>query len=349
MPKRKLSNLLRLTIQNPGIIIVVIMENIYGVLSDSILSLKEKLRGILENSDKNVVREFFEQADDLRKVHFKNQVSLCAIINAKSGKCGEDCSYCAQSARHKADIESYPLVEPEVIIKKAREAFEQKASCFSIVTSGRGIDSQKEISSIARTIELLAKKFPTLKRSASLGIINKENLATLRDAGLEKYHHNLESSKNFFPNISKTHSFEEKTNVVLMTKALGLEICSGGIFGLGESWDDRIDLALTLNRLKVDSVPINFLNPIKGTPMGSRPLVDATEALKIIALFRIILRDRDIKVCGGRAIVLKDEDKLIFGSGASGMMIGNYLTTSGLSFDRDQGILRELGLVAVCR
>lgn len=324
------------------------MENIYGILSDSILSLKEKLRKVLSSNDEGELADFFSSADDLRKVHFKNKVSLCAIVNAKSGLCTEDCAFCAQSGKFKTKIKTYPLLTPQEILKSAEVASANGVNCFSIVTSGKGLNNDKELSSIAKSIELIAKKFPSLKRSASLGIINEKSLKILRDAGLQKYHHNLETSKAFFPNVSKTHSFEERSIVILTAKVLGFEICSGGIFGLGESWDDRIDLGLTLKRLKVDSIPINFLNPVKGTNLERREILNPKEALLIIALFRILLPDRDIKICGGRNAALGNEDHKIFSSGASGMMVGNYLTVSGNDFERDLKMIKNLGLLLLC-
>lgn len=324
------------------------MENIYGVMIDSVSSLKEKLKKIITSNSEEEIARFISQADDLRKIRFKNKVTLCAIVNAKCGKCTEDCAFCSQSARFDTKIDTYPLISPEEILKKAGEASLNHAGCFSIITSGRGVYDKKEIASIAKALGLLSKKFPHLKRSASLGIISEHTLRILKDAGLQKYHHNLETSKRFFPNISKTHTYEEKVNVILAAKSIGLEVCSGGIFGMGEDWDDRIDLALNLKRLKVDSVPINFLNPIKGTNLESMPHLKPKDAFLIIALFRMLLPDTDIKVCGGRNAVLKDEDDKIFSSGASGMMIGNYLTTAGCDPKRDLDMLKRLSLEPLC-
>lgn len=286
----------------------------------------------------------FELADKIRKKYRKDIVSLCAIINAKSGLCAEDCIFCAQSLRHKTAINRYPFISAEAILEKAKEAVSIKASCFGIVTSGKGIYSEKEISIICEALKLLKQHLPNLHRSASLGIVSKDTLKRLKKAGLECYHHNLETSERFFPNICTTHSYKERLNTIKSAKETGLEVCSGGIFGLGETLRDRIDLALTIRELDADSVPLNFLNPIKGTRCEDFMPIAPLEILKTIAIFRVLLPDKDIRVCGGRNVNLRSLQSMIFFAGASGMMIGNYLTTCGNDPETDLRMIEDLGL-----
>ncbi len=286
----------------------------------------------------------FKLADKIRKKYRKDIVSLCAIVNAKSGLCAENCIFCSQSLHHKSDIARYPFITAEQIFEKAKEAVSIKASCFGIVTSGKGINSEKEISIICDALKRIKKSLPKLHRSASLGIVSKDILIRLKRAGLQCYHHNLETSEGFFPNICTTHSYKERLNTIKSAKEIGLEVCSGGIFGLGETIHDRIDLALTIKNLDVDSVPLNFLNPIKGTKCEKFKPIPPLEILKTIAIFRILLPDKDIKVCGGRNTNLRSLQSMIFYAGASGMMIGNYLTTAGNDPETDLRMIKDLGL-----
>jgi biotin synthase len=224
----------------------------------------------------------------------------------------------------------------------AASARKNGAKRFCIVTSGRGIDSRDDLGNIAHGIRRVRELglFPC----ATLGTLTKEQLACLRDAGLHRYHHNIETSREFFPQICTTHSFDERLDVLNSARSLGLSACSGGILGMGESMDDRIRMAFTLRDLGVDSVPINFLMPITGTPLGHTHALAPLEALHAIALFRLILPEKEIRVCAGRGTGLRSLHPLIFLAGADGFMIGNYLTTSGLDPADDLRMLKDLGL-----
>lgn len=285
--------------------------------------------------------ELFASANKIR-THFRgNTVGLCSIVNAKSGACSEDCSFCAQSSKSKARIEVYPLLRKETILQKAREAKKTGAERFSIVTSGRSI-SEIDLLLIADMISEIRQI--GLIPCASLGMLGEKELSILKSAGLDRYHHNLESSEDFFSQVCSTHSYADKLKTINAVKSIGLSICSGGIFGLGETWQDRIDMAFLLSELDVDSVPINFLIPIKGTALGHRQFLHPFEALKIISIFRFILPQKEIRICGGRMQILGEFNSIVFLAGADSLLIGNYLTTSGRSYEDDFRIIRTYGL-----
>ena len=274
--------------------------------------------------------------------HFKGtRIDLCAVVNAKSGRCSEDCIFCAQSAYYKTDIQTYPLLDINEIIKMAKVAKDNGAHRFGIVTSGKGITSAKEFEKICESIEEISKNSDIIP-CASLGVLSYEQSHCLRDAGLKRYHHNLETAQSHFSKICSTHSFEERVQTILMVKKEGFEVCSGGIFGLGETPEQRIELAFALRDLDVDSVPLNFLNPIAGTPAVKYPPLPPLEILKIIALFRFILPRRDIRMCGGREICLRTLQPLMYFAGANGTLVGNYLTTSGRNPEVDLQEIKDL-------
>jgi len=303
----------------------------------------QEARQLISTIKNNNLLPLFELTDALRQ-HFKgNSVNLCSIINAKSGLCPEDCKFCAQSVHYKTHIKTYPLLRNTTILERAMNAVNSGARGFSIVTSGYGIDNKTELDDIAEAIREITEKTP-LYRCASLGILNESELGYLKNAGLTKYHHNLETSRSFFPNICSTHPYEDDVEAIKAAKLVGLNVCSGGIFGIGETWDDRIELAFTLKELDVDSIPINFLNPIAGTPLAGKQLLSPTECLKIIAMFRLIMPEKDIVICGGREVNLRDMQSMIFYAGANGMMIGGYLTTSGRAIEDDLRMIHDLGL-----
>jgi biotin synthase len=276
------------------------------------------------------------------KEHFRgNTVDLCAIINAKSGSCPEDCSYCAQSAKSSAEIKTFHLVEKEAIIEKAQEAKEGGARRFCIVTSGKKA-SKADLERIAGMVSAVRKL--GLLPCATLGLLSGEDLLLLKDAGLERYHNNLETSERFFSEICTTHTYQDKLKTIREVKSSGLSLCSGGIFGLGETWEDRIDMAFALRDIGPDSVPVNFLTPVKGTRLGVQKLLHPIDALKIISLYRFILPDKEIRVCGGRIQTLGKFNALIFPAGADGLLTGNYLTTLGRNFEDDLKLINQHGL-----
>ncbi len=285
--------------------------------------------------------ELLSLSDKLREEHKDSLVFTCAIINAKSGACSEDCAFCAQSIYHKTKIKIYPLIKTEEILKKAEQMKKSGATRFSIVTSGKR-PTKRELERISEAIYQIKEKVGIMT-CASLGILDKESAIMLKEAGLERYHHNLETSRSFFPNICTTHAYEEDIETVKIAKQVGLKVCSGGIIGLGEGWKHRIELALTLKELNVDSIPINFLNPIAGTKLQNMPLLSPYEALKAVAIFRIINPEKDITICGGRERVLGELQDKVFSAGANGIMIGNYLTTKGRSIKEDMEMIRRYG------
>jgi len=284
--------------------------------------------------------ELFVSANIIRN-HFRGtNVDLCSIVNAKSGACPEDCSFCVQSSKSKAEIKVYPLIDKKIVIKQAKKAKNSGAKRFSIVTSGRKVSS-RDLSAIADMISEIRES--GLLPCASLGMLKEKGLAILKTAGLDRYHHNLETSERFFPQICRTHNFTDKLKTIEAVKSAGLSICSGGIFGMGETWQDRIDMAFMLKELNVDSIPINFLIPIKGTALGYREFLHPFEALKIISLYRFILPQKEIRICGGRMQVLGEFNSMVFFAGADSLLTGNYLTTSGRNYEDDLRLIKTYG------
>lgn len=269
-------------------------------------------------------------------------VDICSIVNAKSGACSEDCRFCAQSSHYSTDSPVYPLIDVNQMDEAAREARKNGARRFCIVTSGRGIDDETDLRNIAKGIERVSAA--GLSPCATLGTLTHDQLGYLKDSGLHRYHHNIESSREFFPKICTTHTFDERTDLLRHARSIGLSACSGGILGMGETMRDRVSMAFSLQELDVESVPLNFLMPIAGTPMEKVTPITPLEALHAIALFRMVLPDREIRVCGGRGSALGDLHPRIFQAGADGFMIGNYLTRTGLDPASDLRMLKELGL-----
>ena len=286
--------------------------------------------------------DLFTAAGRVRE-HFRgSKVDICSIVNAKSGACSEDCSYCAQSVHHATNALVYQLISTNQIAEAAASAKKNCAKRFCIVTSGRGIDNQADLDTIAEGIKRVREI--GLSPCATLGTLTREQLCRLKEAGLNRYHHNIETSREYFPRICTTHSFDERLEVLRQARSIGLSCCSGGILGMGESMEDRLRMAFTLRELDVDSVPINFLMPVKGTPLEGVSAISPLEALHAIALFRFILPGKEIRVCAGRGTALRQLHPLIFMAGADGFMIGNYLTTSGLNPEDDIKMIQDLGL-----
>lgn len=279
------------------------------------------------------------------KRHFANgKIRLCSIINAKSGDCSEDCKFCAQSVFNNTGTKTYPLVDAKTIKKAYDRAGRIGADGFGIVTSGDALSDEEIIYLGAILRELRQRNSNNPYICFSIGHLTKKHIEELKKAGLTKCHHNLETSRDFFPKICSTHSYDKRIETIRHLKEAKVKVCSGGVFGVGEKWDDRIDLAFTLKKLDVDSVPLNFLIPIKGTALDNIELLSPIEALRIIALFRYILIDKDIRICAGREKVLRNLQSLIFYAGANGMMIGGYLTQYGRKVEDDLQMLMDLGL-----
>jgi len=282
-------------------------------------------------------------SEKVRRRFKGDQIRLCSIVNAKSGLCSEDCAFCSQSSRSSAWIDKYPLLEEEEIVMAARDAKQRGAREFSIVASGLSMHNSRELERVGKAIARIRTEVG-IETCVSLGTLSAENISFLLSRGLRSVHHNLETARGFFPSICTTHDYEEDVRAVREAKAAGAWVCCGGIFGIGESAADRVELAMTLRELNVDSIPVNFLNPIEGTPLHGKSELTPFYCLKIIAMMRLCHPSREIIVCGGREVNLRDMQGLIFAAGATGMMIGNYLTTSGRPVEEDLRMVEDLGL-----
>jgi len=282
------------------------------------------------------------QAERIRRHFHGDEAVFCGIVNARSGSCSSDCRFCAQSAHAHAAIERYPMLSVAAIVASAKTLAAQGVHCFGIITSGPAATAA-EVEVVVAAVRQIRQE-TGLEVSASLGMLGEKELRQLQAAGITRYHHNLETSRAFFPNICTTHAWDERLATLRRVQALGLELCSGGLFGLGEGWADRIDLALTLREVGVRSVPLNFLNPIPGTPLQDRPPLSADEALRIVALYRFLLPEATLRICGGRPITLGERQDEVFRAGANALMTGNYLTTPGQDPESDAALVGRCGL-----
>jgi len=283
-------------------------------------------------------------ASEIRE-HFKGKnINLCGIVNAKSGLCTENCKFCAQSAHHRTDAPVYPLLAKGKMIEKARLMKEQGAHMFGIITSGTRIESEREWEEIYGAVKEIKKLGIT--PCVSLGMIDRERASALKAVGLYRYHHNLETARSYFGHICSTHDYDEDIDTVRAAKKAGLSTCSGGIIGMGESMEQRIELAMTLKELDVDCVPVNILDPRPGTPLMHQKPLPAIEILITIAIFRFILSDKDIKLCGGKESQLRQLLPLGIVAGCNSLMTGDYLTTQGRAPELDKEMIRDLGLIA---
>jgi biotin synthase len=283
-------------------------------------------------------------ANRLRE-HFKgNKIHLCSIVNAKAGACPENCSFCAQSAFYQTDSPRYGFVDPDPVRQAAEEAGRNHVTAVGLVAAWRGLKEGPMLDEVCERIGELAKSGKT-RADASLGIIESQAVADrLKAAGLECYGHNLESSRRFFPKLCTTHTYEDRLNTIRFLKNAGLKICSGGILGMGETREDRCELAFSLKEIGANVVPVNILNPVPGTPLAGNAPLPPLEVLKTIACFRFILPRREIMVAGGRTLNLRDMQSLVFAAGASALMVGNYLTTLNQPVEKDLQMLKDLGL-----
>lgn len=283
--------------------------------------------------------DLFYWANRIRLEFLGPEISLCGIVSARTGSCSEDCRFCCQSAHYNTNIQSQ-TAPTQQIVRACNQAIDDGAHCFGIVSSGRSV-SDDNIKQLAPAITKITSD-NRINCSASLGCITEKQAQNLYDLGLRSYHHNLETSRRFFPQIVSTHNYDQRIATIEAAKRAGLKICSGGIIGLGETLDDRVDLAITLRELQVDSVPINFLMPIEGTPLAKNEVIRPLTALQTIAMFRFVLPDRQIKIAGGREQCLGDLQSWMFYAGASGTMIGNYLTAPGRSQQADLKMFADL-------
>jgi biotin synthase len=307
------------------------------------ISFKEAL-SLINTPDENVMDLIY--AANKIKQHFRgNEVDLCSIINAKSGNCSEDCSFCAQSAHNTANIETYNFLDKDLIIKRAKEAYQKGAKHFGIVISGKTI-TPKDFQVIIEIIASIRKDLnPGQTIDGSLGLLTKEQALKLKTAGMGVYSHNLECSKSFFPEMCSTHKYEERIHTIVNAQDAGMKTCVGGIFGLGESLEQRLELAYEIKALHTNgSVPLNFLNQLEGTKTYGQPKLTPFDVLRIIATYRFIMPNKKIRIGGGREVNLRDLQPLMYTAGADGTITGDYLTTTGKNTANDIQMIKDLGL-----
>lgn len=286
------------------------------------------------------LQELCQKANEIRKQFCSNRFDICTIINGKSGRCSENCRFCAQSAYSHTNAAEYPLLPAEEIVAQAKVNDKQGVLRYSIVTSGKRLSDQ-EVDKMCEAVQTIKEK-TGISVCISFGLLKEEQYRKLKAAGVTRVHNNLETSRKNFPNICTTHTFEDKVNAIRAAQAAGLSVCSGGIMGLGETPEDRIDMALTLRELGIKSVPVNMLNPIPGTPLGQNKKLTAEDMCRIVAVYRFILPDASIRLAGGRGL-LPDKGRSCFLSGANAAISGDMLTTAGITVETDMKLLKELG------
>ncbi|WP_294404117.1 biotin synthase BioB [uncultured Clostridium sp.] len=310
--------------------------NLKKKVLDGMLLDKNEIQSII-NGD---IDELIQCADEIRAKMCGSKFSLCTIINGKSGRCSENCRYCAQSVHFKTNVSEYELLDDETIAKSAKSNYSKGVHKFSIVTSGKRL-TKAEVDSVAKCYQRISEECD-IELCASHGLLSYEDLKKLKDSGVTRYHNNLETSRNYFSKICTTHTYDEKIETIKAALKAGLEVCSGGIIGMGESMEDRIDMAFTLRELKVNSVPVNILNPVKGTPLENMKPLSYEEICRTIALFRFILPNTQIRLAGGRAL-LNDKGAKAFKSGINAAISGDMLTTCGIKTEEDIELIKSLG------
>ncbi len=316
-------------------------------MMDSLASLKEKVLAGRQITREEALalaemplEELCAAADEIRRFFCGDKFDLCTIVNGKSGKCSENCKYCAQSASYHTAVETYPLLDTEALLEQAQYNQSRGVHRYSIVTSGRNLNAQ-EVSQACGSIRKI-KESLDISICVSFGLLEEADFQKLRQAGASRVHNNLEASAGYFPQVCTTHTQQDKIRSIEAARKAGMEVCSGGIMGLGESMEDRIDLAITLRELQIKSVPVNMLNPIPGTPYENNPRLTEEDMCRIVAIFRFLLPDAFIRLAGGRGL-MEDQGRRCFCSGANAAITGDMLTTSGITIQRDLEILKELG------
>ena len=302
---------------------------------------QEEAKRLIRTKDEDTML-LLAMADKIRQKFNGNAVDFCAIINARSGHCQENCKFCAQSGWYHTGVKEYPLRSPEDLLREAKQAEAYGAERFGIVTSGRGQSDPVQFASIVEAVKRIPQE-TKLSVCCSLGLLTEEQLKTLKAAGCQRIHCNLETAKRHFPAICTTHTYEEKEAHIRRIQQAGLEVCSGGIFGLGETEEDRIDMAFALREHHVTSVPLNIFNPIPGTPFGKNKPPKPIEILRMFAMYRFILPHAIMRVCAGRENSLRDMQAFALSAGLNGAMIGGYLTIAGRSPERDKQMAVDMG------
>jgi biotin synthase len=306
-----------------------------------LISREEALR-LGELEDRAEIEALIERAWQARVERFQDSTDMCSLVNAKSGGCAEDCGFCAQSRYAEADTPLHAMMEPEQILEHARAAEAAGAHRFCMVTQGQGL-SKRDFEKILAGARLVAEK-TNLKRCASIGHMSAERAKALKDAGIQRVHHNVETAESYYPEVSSTVRYEGRIRTIDAVKDAGLETCVGGILNLGESREQRVEMAFQLAKIDPTSVPINLLNPRPGTKFGDRDYMSPIEAVKWIAIFRLILPEALFRLCGGRVENIGELQQLAVKAGINGVMMGNFLTTLGNTPDEDRAMFEELGL-----
>jgi len=301
---------------------------------------KEEALNILRLPDEYIALMVYLAQKVKNHFHPPDKIEFCSIINAKSGACSEDCKFCAQSKFYKTPINVYNLVPKDEIVEGAYRGVEFGANRYCVVLSGRAA-TKEEVEKICEGVSEIKKEGLPINVCVSAGTLDEESLIKLKEAGVKRVNHNLEASENFFPKIVTTHSWRERYETIKRIKSAGLSTCCGGIFGMGESDEDRVDLALTYRDLEVDSIPLNFLMPIEGTPLQNAPGVSPIEALKVIAMFRFTNPKAELRLCGGREQNLRDFHGMAVLM-TNAMMVGGYLTRAGRDIKKDYQLLKDL-------
>ncbi|MGF7034547.1 biotin synthase [Paenibacillus mucilaginosus] len=302
------------------------------------LTMRESLE-LLEAPDDELLR-IMDAAFQVRRHYYGKKVKLNLIINAKSGLCPEDCGYCSQSIVSKAAITKYPLLEKETLVDGARKAMELKVGTYCIVASGRG-PTGRELDQVVEAVKEIKSTMP-MKICACLGILSEEQAVKLKEAGVDRYNHNLNTSKANFGNITTTHTYDDRVETVEKAKAAGMSPCSGCIIGMGETNEEIVEMAYALRELDADSIPVNFLNSIPGTPLENRRDLDPRYCLKVLALMRLICPTKEIRVAGGREVNLRSMQVLALYA-ANSVFVGDYLTTEGQEATADHQMIEDMG------
>lgn len=287
--------------------------------------------------------ELCRGADKIRQALCGNQADLCSIINGRSGRCSENCKFCAQSSHNPTDCEVYGFLEKEVFLKGCGEAWKQGISHYSIVTAGRSMEGE-DLEKAIEAYRALHEAYPNMILCASCGLVKEKDLKRLYEAGVRRYHTNVETSERFFPEICTTHTYADKLEEIRLAREAGLEVCSGGIFGMGETWQDRLDMAALLARLKILSIPLNFLIPIPGTPFEMNAPLKREEILRIVAVFRYLNPTAFLRIAAGRNY-FDHSGKALFLAGANAVLTGDMLTTTGSKTMQDKEMLAGIGYV----
>ena len=302
----------------------------------------EEARALGSLEDPSAIEALVQRAWDVRRDRFADSTDMCSLVNAKSGGCAEDCGFCAQSRYAEADTPLHAMMEPEQLLEHARAAEAAGAHRFCMVTQGQGL-SKRDFEKVLQGARLVAEH-TNLKRCASIGHMSRERALALKDAGIQRVHHNVETAESYYPEVSTTVRYAGRLRTIDAVREAGLETCVGGILNLGESPEQRVEMAFQLAALDPTSVPINLLNPRPGTKFGDRELMDPWEAVKWIAIFRLVLPDALFRLCGGRVENLGELQPLAIKAGVNGVMMGNFLTTLGNTPEQDRDMFEALGL-----